>query len=467
MVRRALLRGRSPRSGIGRVGRARQALRVLRTDLLTLAPQPLPPLTGLRPLKWLPHVLVVLAAALLAATAEDTPALPLAVAHAVALVVALRRPLPAWWLSTAFLSATAATSYSPAHSGESWPWTVHAGVLFLVALRNRPRVAVETLLLSVPPAWGVWSAGGEMTTWLDVTLPDFVVEVLPLFAVAVSAGAAVRARRVARERLAEQERAVVRERERRTLLEERARIARELHDVVAHHMSVISIQADAAPYRVADPPQELVASFAVIRRNALEALTELRRVLGVLRAESSGDPEAPGAPQPTLADLAALVANVRAAGLDAHLHTDLDTDPHAELRSGPRVEGGTRDSSDARDARIVPGALSPGVELSAFRIVQEALSNALRHAPGSRVRVEVARTAAALRLHVRNGPGKGAAGPSPGSGHGLLGMRERAAMLGGDLAAGPTPDGGYEVTAVLPLSAGAEEFHESAKENRT
>ncbi|MEN3538320.1 sensor histidine kinase [Microbispora sp. ZYX-F-249] len=402
------------------------ALRALRADLLTLAPQPLPPLRRPRPFRRLPHVAIVVVAALLASAAQDTPALPFAIAHAAVLVVALRWPLPAWWLSTAFLACTVTSTYSPAHSGESWPWTVHAGVLFLVALRNRPRVAAETLLLGVPLAWGMGSVAGDTTIWLDVTFPSFVVEVLPVFAAAVLAGAAVRARRVARERLAEQETAVIRERERRTLLEERARIARELHDVVAHHMSVISVQADAAPYRVPDPPQELVASFAVIRQNALEALTELRRVLGVLRAESAPDPAAPGAPQPTLDDLGDLVTNVRAAGL--------------------RVE---------TDVRGTPGALSPGVELSAFRIAQEALSNALRHAPGARVHVEIAHTATALRLTVRNGPGRHAPAPSPGAGHGLLGMRERAAMLGGDLAAGPVPGGGYEVTAVLPLSASA------------
>ncbi len=402
------------------------ALRALRADLLTLAPQPLPPLRRPPPLKRLPHVLVVLLAALLAAAAEDTPAFPFAIVHAAVLVVALRLPLPAWWLSTAFLACTATTVYSPARTNESWPWVVHAGILFLVALRNRPRVAVGTLLLSVPLAWGVWSVRGDHTLWLYYTYPSFVVEVLPVLAAAVLAGAAVRARRVARERLAEQEAAVIRERERRTLLEERARIARELHDVVAHHMSVISVQADAAPYRVPDPPPELVASFAVIRSNALEALTELRRVLGVLRAETAPGSPGPGAPQPTLDDLDSLAANVRAAGLE------VETDVIGE-----------------------PGPLSPGVGLSAFRIVQEALSNALRHAPGSRVHVEIVHTATALRLTVRNGPGRHPAASSPGPGHGLLGMRERAAMLGGDLATGPTPGGGYEVSAVLPLSAPA------------
>jgi signal transduction histidine kinase len=203
------------------------------------------------------------------------------------------------------------------------------------------------------------------------------------------------------------------------VLEERSRIARELHDVVAHHMSVIAIQAEAAPYRVPDPPKELTSSFADIRANALQALAELRRVLGVLRAERDDDQ---AAPQPTLGGLGELVAGARGAGLAVET-----------------AVGGT------------PRPLPTGVEVSAYRIVQEALSNAMRHAPGSRVRVELAYTPAALRLCVVNGPPRAAASTLPGPGHGLLGMRERAAMLGGELTAAPTAGGGYAVTAVLPL----------------
>ncbi|MGW2990680.1 sensor histidine kinase, partial [Streptomyces sp. NPDC001193] len=212
------------------------------------------------------------------------------------------------------------------------------------------------------------------------------------------------------------------ERARRTLLEERSRIARELHDVVAHHMSVISIQAQVAPYLVENPSEELKENLAGIRGNALEALTELRRVLGVLRSEQPDDPANPHHPQPTLAELDGLVDNVRSAGLA--VTTEL---------AGVRRP------------------LAPGVELTAYRIVQEALSNCLRHAPGSRVEVGIAYGPRELHLCIANSAPTRPAPPSHGAGHGLLGMRERAGMLGGELAAGPRPGGGYEVSAVLPM----------------
>ncbi|WP_037659605.1 sensor histidine kinase, partial [Streptomyces aurantiacus] len=240
---------------------------------------------------------------------------------------------------------------------------------------------------------------------------------------ALLAGAVRRGRREDRARLAEQTAAAAHERARRTVLEERARIARELHDVVAHHMSLISIQADAAPYRVPDPPRELVTELAAIRANALEGLAELRRMLGLLRAGAPGDAPADTTPQPSLAGLDALLSQVRAAGLPVTA----------------RVEGARR-------------PLPPGVELSAYRMVQEALSNTLRHAPGADASVELAYGHATLALRVTNGRATRPAPPSPGAGHGVTGMRERAAMLGGDFAAGPTPDGGYEVAAALPTA---------------
>jgi signal transduction histidine kinase len=216
------------------------------------------------------------------------------------------------------------------------------------------------------------------------------------------------------------------ERSRRTLLEERTTIARELHDVIAHHMSVVAIQAEAAPYRVENPPPELEKAFATIRENAVAALTELRRVLGVVRAE---DYEAPDAPQPTLADLDGLLANVREAGLVVE----------------KAVTGAVRE-------------LPQGVELSAYRIVQEALSNALRHAPGASARVEIGYVLGGLGLRVVNGPPPAQAliKPSPGAGHGITGMRERVAMLNGEMTAGRMDDGayegGYEVAVFLPVA---------------
>jgi signal transduction histidine kinase len=231
----------------------------------------------------------------------------------------------------------------------------------------------------------------------------------------------VHGRSEARGRLAEQELVSATERARRATLEERTRIARELHDVVAHHMSVIAIQAQAALYRVPDLPAELATSFTTIRTNALQALTELRRVLGVLRADDSGDTR----PQPTLANINDLVGNVRATG-----------------------------ATVASAVRGSPRQLPPGVELSAYRIVQEALSNAIRHAPGAEIRVEIAYRPTDLMIRVVNGAPHGKPSGSTGPGHGVPGMRERAAMLGGELSAGLQPCGGYELTAVLPIAEG-------------
>ncbi|HEV2894439.1 MAG TPA: histidine kinase [Actinomycetota bacterium] len=373
---------------------------------------------------WRPQLLVaVLAIALGAATggrllaAGDVPAglaLTLGLVQALPLVVALYRPITGFWLS---LAAGMLVSEVARAGGDGPVWAepsllAHLGVLALIGLQARPRVLVALWLLTLAagailvqrmPAMDASADLGEMTI---------------LSAVVLAAAAALGGRREAQRRLAEQQRISDDERARRALLEERARIARELHDVVAHHMSVIAIQAEAAPYRVPDPPEELASSFATIRASATEGLRELRRVLGVLRADgAAGDP----APQPDLGRLDELVAGVAAAGLA--VTTTVTGDPRP---------------------------LPPGVELSAYRIVQEALSNVLRHANGSDVRVEIVYRPAALELRVRNGPPPVPPAPSPGAGHGLPGMRERAAMLGGELAAGPGPDGGYAVAAVLP-----------------
>ncbi len=233
-----------------------------------------------------------------------------------------------------------------------------------------------------------------------------------LASIPLLSGAIVRARRSGRTELAQQARRLEGE---RALLLERQRIARELHDIVAHHMSVIAIQAEA-PRKVANPPPELAESFADIRASALSGLDELRRLLGVLR--SSG---ADIAPQPGLAELEGLLDSARSGG----------------VRVTSSVSGTAR-------------ALPQGIDLSAYRILQEALSNAMRHAPGSAVRVELAYAPSALVIKVRNDAYPAQDGDSGAAGHGLIGMRERAAMLGGQLEAGPTEDGGFLVTAVLP-----------------
>jgi signal transduction histidine kinase len=344
----------------------------------------------------------------------------LSIARALPLVVCLSRPMAGWWLELAASALTALVA-NPVSSAEPWPWPVtsvfaQVVVLVIIGLRAPRRVLIELWLLLALLSAAAWLAVPDRRDWRG--LSTMVV----ISAIALLLADAWRERGETGRRLTEQEQVSRAERARRVVLEERTRIARELHDVVAHHMSVIAIQAEAAPYRVPDPPSELTRSFADIRANALRALAELRRVLGVLRAERDGEEGAEAAPQPTLDRLAELVAGVRGAGLAVQT-----------VVSG------------------APRPLPPGVDVSAYRIVQEALSNALRHAPGSDVRVEIAYAPAALRLCVINGPPRAAASTLPGPGHGLLGMRERAAMLGGDLTAEPTSGGGYAVTAVLPM----------------
>jgi len=202
---------------------------------------------------------------------------------------------------------------------------------------------------------------------------------------------------------------------------ERARIARELHDVVAHHISMISIQAEAARLTTPGMPPEGAKRLSAIGETAREALSEMRRLLGVLRQDAETLPTR--APQPGLDDLVDLVdgARVTAGGASTRL-----------IVSGP----------------VIP--LEPGVELTAYRIVQEALTNSRRHAPGAAVDVELDYADTALHVRVRdNGPGMSPGGAAT-DGHGLLGMRERAAMVGG-LIRVESGSAGFLIEATLPL----------------
>jgi signal transduction histidine kinase len=217
-----------------------------------------------------------------------------------------------------------------------------------------------------------------------------------------------------------------------TVRGERARVSRELHDVVAHHISMIAVQAETARLTTAGMPAAGAQRLSAIGDTARAALTEMRRLLGVLRADTR-DSVAERQPQPGL----------------RQLHDLLDE---------------ARDASGSGIRLIVGGAviaLDPGIELAAYRIVQEALTNARRHAEGAAVDVELYYTADALLLRVRdNGPGPAQPDPlhpfaSLGGGHGLLGMRERAAAVGGELRAGAGNSGGFVVEARLPLAAEA------------
>jgi signal transduction histidine kinase len=211
-----------------------------------------------------------------------------------------------------------------------------------------------------------------------------------------------------------------REREEKAQLavsEERARIARELHDIVAHGVSVIVAQARAGPH-LTDDPERANGVFRAIESSGREALVELRRLLGILRSE---DQQLAIGPQPGLTSLASLVEQVRASGLPVEL----------------RVEG-------------EPVRLPAGVDLSAYRIVQEALTNVVKHAHATFADVEVRYQPDALELAIVD-DGRGTAVSANGAGHGLIGMRERVALYGGTLDAGRRDDGGYSVRARLPL----------------
>ncbi|MCK1794948.1 histidine kinase [Streptomyces sp. XM4193] len=342
----------------------------------------------------------------------------------VALPVAMLalRPVGAYWLSLAglVLAPTVHPQLGADFPHNSPVLAAHLTVLLCVAWRAHKRTVVLLWMLTSAVA-GLVSinfvrSGPDMTSEPG--------EMAFLYGAALLVLLFVRAWRGSQLRIAEQSAEVREERSLRTRLEERAVIARELHDVVAHHMSVVAIQAEAAPYRVQDPPEELVKALATIRENAVTALAELRRVLGVVRSDQ---PAVPEAPQPTLADLDALVANVRASGRDAELV----------------ITGSAR-------------PLPPGVELSAYRIVQESLSNALRYAPGAAVRVELAHVLGGLGIRVASGPPTGpVTEPSRGAGQGIRGMKERAALLGGELTAGAREDGGWDVEAYLPAESRA------------
>jgi signal transduction histidine kinase len=298
----------------------------------------------------------------------------------------------------------------------------------------------------VPPVPLAGDATGPPAAhnWTVVALLVAVFGVLGLVAVGVAARGAHRALRRRRDRRARL--AAAADDAQRALLvhatlEERARIARELHDVVAHHISMIAVQSEAARLLVPDLAPDGRRRLVEIGDTARAALTEMRRLLGVLR-EGDGDDVAIGeardnglrardperTPQPTLQQLADLVDDAR-----------------------------TRTGSSLR--LIVRGSvapLDPGVELTAYRIVQEALTNARRHAPGAAIDVELDYRPDALRIRVRDdGLGTtGAAGSTNGrtngQTHGLTGMRERTVMLGGEIDVGPLTAGGFAVAVTLP-----------------
>ncbi|MFJ6937491.1 sensor histidine kinase [Streptomyces sp. NPDC101132] len=408
----------------------------LRHDLITdaFAYRPLErmrtdgPLTRLLPRRirpraaWTPHALIVMSAGFVvlmslangSGASGPFSAFVFGLVAAAPVLMTLVRPAGAFWASLAATLALAVVGPTG-----FWPWSpatfvAHVLVMVLVTARTRPRVGGWMWFVTV-------LLGGLLSSALSLDGTDNTGPLAVVSAIALLAVSVLKIRSQAAKEVTAQQEVTAVERDKRTLLEERTTIARELHDVVAHHMSVVAIQAEAAPYRVENPPPELEQAFLTIRENAVAALTELRRVLGVVR---SADYEAPEAPQPTLASLDGLLANVREAGLTVD----------------KTVTGAVRE-------------LPQGVELSAYRIIQEALSNTLRHAPGARAGVEIGYVLGGLGLRIVNDAPTGDVRPSPGAGHGITGMQERVAMLEGEMTAGSTADGGYEVAVFIPVRA--------------
>ncbi|HWD78519.1 MAG TPA: histidine kinase [Kribbella sp.] len=337
----------------------------------------------------------------------------LAVAGAVAITFRRRAPMLVLVITTGIT-----TVFLVAEQTKS-PIVVYMGVaIFTVVLAKdrltRSVVVSATALITL--AVEVLFVGGSVLD--NLGLMFFV-----LFSGAI--GEAVRNRRAYLEEL--EERALRAERSRdeeaqRRVIEERLRIAHELHDVIAHHIALMNVQAGVAAHVLRSQPDEAERALALVRSGGRAVLQELTVLLGILRR--SGSP-LPTAPAPSLHELDALVRSFTAAGVQVAY------EPPDGL-----------------------GALPDVLELTAYRIVQESLTNVLKHAPGAAAQVQLGRRPGALEVTVTNGPGRGPVEGPRGGGHGLVGMRERVTAVGGELWVGPTADGGFGVRAELPLETG-------------
>jgi signal transduction histidine kinase len=293
--------------------------------------------------------------------------------------------------------------------------------MYALAAYGPPWAATLGLVAGAVGAYGVASVIGLRTSG-----PDFVVIAVMVFAVVLASWALGQLRRMSRrdrDRLVERARLLELERDQEARLAanaERARIAREMHDVVAHSLSVTVAQADGGRYAGAADPAAALQALETISKTGRQALADMRALLGVLRDDEAQQ----RAPQPDAGQIPALVQQVGAGGLDIRF-----------------------------DVTGRPAPMSAGAGLAAYRIVQESLTNVLKHAgPGCKASVALRWRPDALEVWISdNGRGAGATVPTGGTpGQGLLGMRERATLYGGSLDAGPVPGGGFGVRAVLP-----------------
>ncbi|MES4889870.1 histidine kinase [Streptomyces sp. NPDC096012] len=322
------------------------------------------------------------------------------------------------------------------------PKTVLAvtGALSVIESVTRdPRAPVA--MSAVIALYTVASATDRTTTWrvglltmtvltaaamLGGPLPWYAQENLGVLAwtgIGATAGDAVRSRRAVVQAIRERAERAERTREeeaRRRVAEERLRIARDLHDVVAHHIALVNVQAGVAAHVMDKRPDQAKEALGHVREASRSALNELRATVGLLR--QSGDPEAPTEPAPGLSRLEELAGTFRSAGLPV------------------RVARGDQGTS-----------LPAAVDLAAYRIVQEALTNVQKHAGETEAEVSVVRVGPNLEVTVLDDGAGETAAPGTGGGHGLLGMRERVTAIGGTLTTGPRYGGGFRVHAILPV----------------
>ncbi|MEV6394046.1 sensor histidine kinase [Streptomyces sp. NPDC051907] len=330
------------------------------------------------------------------------------VAATVGLPVAVRRrwPLPA--VLTALAGGVAATLLDITRE----PWLPVGLTLYAVALAEAPRRSVPVLGVALAVSGVAVLTGEAVVTPAEMWSGAAGVAAIVWLVLGSgwAAGFVVRARRAR-----EADRAT--RRTEHAIAEERLRIARELHDIVSHSLSLIAVKAGVAGHVAQRRPEEAVDALRVIERTSRTAMTEMRRTLGVLRTDTAA---APLSPAPDLDALGQLADQARQAGLDVDL-----------------------------SVRVPDGGLPAGVALAVHRIVQESLTNAVKHAAPARCRVRVEADLLEVRIDVTDDGVRGADRERPG-GHGLVGMRERATMHGGTFSAGPRPEGGFAVSARLP-----------------
>jgi signal transduction histidine kinase len=383
--------------------------------------------SGLFPSRLDVFLAVVVTVGLVAYTWADQGA---SAASAVGTLLAAVMGAGVWWRRRAPVAAGATI----AGAGGLYELVVEqAGVVLLApgllafysigAYAPLPRAAVGLALTYTLTFLGYVNESRSLSDWLEN------VVFAGLVAGSVWAGGV--ATRISRHRaaeLADLAAQLEREREEKARLAvaaERARIARELHDIVAHGISVIAVQAGSGRHTLKADPEGAGEAFRAIESTSRQALVEMRRLLGLLR---EGNETATAAPPPGIDRHAELIEQARGAGLSVSVD----------------VEG-------------EPRALPPGIDLAAYRILQEALTNVRKHAPGGRAAVQLRYRAHRFEIEVRDhGAGADAARPSvERGGHGLIGMRERVALYRGELDAGPLPDGGFRVHARLPLNEGS------------